>query len=112
MSTAFKAADILLPKNTDMKKWAVVACDQYTSEPKYWAETDRIVGETPSALRVTLPEVYLEEKDVEQRIEKIHSAMAEYVSGGVFEEYKNALVYVERRQGEGRHSRCGGSGAV
>ena len=38
MSTAFKSADILLPKNADMSKWAVVACDQYTSEPEYWAE--------------------------------------------------------------------------
>ncbi len=111
MSTAFKAADILLPKNTDMEKWAVVACDQYTSEPKYWAETDRIVGESPSALRVTLPEVYLEDEDVEKRIEKIHSAMAEYVSGGVFEEYKNALVYVERTQNDGK-VRAGIVGAV
>lgn len=111
MSTAFKAADILLPKNTDMEKWAVVACDQYTSEPKYWDETERIVGESPSALRVTLPEVYLEDEDVEKRIEKIHSSMAEYVSGGVFEEYKNALVYVERTQNDGK-VRAGIVGAV
>lgn len=27
MSTAFKSADILLPKNADMSKWAVVACE-------------------------------------------------------------------------------------
>ena len=28
---------IQLPKEgTDYEKWAVVACDQYTSEPAYW----------------------------------------------------------------------------
>ena len=29
-----KRANILLPKNADMSKWAVIACDQYTSEPE------------------------------------------------------------------------------
>ena len=32
----FYPADILLPKDQDMRKWAVVACDQFTSEPEYW----------------------------------------------------------------------------
>ena len=27
----FYPADILLPKDQDMRKWAVVACDQFTS---------------------------------------------------------------------------------
>ena len=57
--------EIMLPqKGTDLSKWAVIACDQYTSQPEYWAETDRIVGDAPSTLRLTLPEVYLEEADV------------------------------------------------
>ena len=42
MATAFKSADILLPENTDLEKWAVVACDQYTSEPEYWEDVKRI----------------------------------------------------------------------
>ena len=59
----FKKANILLPKKgTDMTKWSVVACDQYTSEPEYWKEVDSIVGEEPSTLRITLPEIYLEEE--------------------------------------------------
>ena len=34
----FYPSDILLPKkDVDMSKWAVVACDQFTSEPEYWA---------------------------------------------------------------------------
>lgn len=111
MSTAFKAADILLPKDTDMEKWAVVACDQYTSEPQYWEKTDSIVGDAPSALRLTLPEVYLEDEDVEKRIEDIHKTMDEYVGNGVFKEYKNALIYIERTQNDGK-VRAGIVGAI
>lgn len=111
MSTAFKAADILLPKDTDMEKWAVVACDQYTSEPQYWEKTDSIVGGAPSALRLTLPEVYLEDSDVEKRIEDIHKTMDEYVGNGVFKEYKNALIYIERTQNDGK-VRAGIVGAI
>ena len=99
--TAFSKADILLPKSADMEKWAVVACDQYTSEPEYWAETDRIAGEAPSALRLILPEVYLEDADVDKRIGRIHADMEKYLSEGVFREYKDAFVYIERVQSDG-----------
>lgn len=99
--TAFSKADILLPKNTDMEKWAVVACDQYTSEPEYWAETDKIAGDAPSALRLILPEVYLEDSDVDKRIEGIHGNMKKYLSEGIFKEYRNSLVYIERVQSDG-----------
>ena len=99
--TAFSKADILLPKSADMEKWAVVACDQYTSEPESWAETDRIAGEAPSALRLILPEVYLEDADVDKRIGRIHADMEKYLSEGVFREYKDAFVYIERVQSDG-----------
>ena len=55
MNVPFKKANILLPKNTEMEKWAVVACDQYTSEPEYWKEVENIVGDAPSTLKITLP---------------------------------------------------------
>ena len=99
--TAFSKADILLPKDADMEKWAVVACDQYTSEPEYWAETDRIAGDAPSALRLILPEVYLEDENVADRIEAIHKDMEKYLSEGIFKEYKDAFVYIERVQSDG-----------
>ena len=63
--TAFTSADILLPKldAEGMTKWSVVACDQYTSEPEYWAKTAEIAGDAPSTLNLIFPEVYLEEPD-------------------------------------------------
>lgn len=106
MNRAFKSADILIPKNNienniDMYKWSVIACDQYTSEPEYWNETENIVGDSPSTLRLTLPEIYLESDNVEDKIDNIHSAMDEYLEKDIFDEYKNALVYVERIQRNG-----------
>ena len=102
MSTAFKAADILLPDIKDMEKWAVVACDQYTGQPDYWERVKNTVGEAPSALNLILPEVYLEEQDVDARIEKIHAAMKEALDNKLFKEYKNALIYIERTQSDGK----------
>lgn len=110
MSNAFKAADILIPSNVEMEKWSVVACDQYTSEPEYWQETERTVGDAPSALRLILPEVYLENSDVDERINEIHRSMEKYLSDGIFKEYKNAMIYVERTTSDG--VRAGVVGAI
>lgn len=101
MKTAFNSANILIPKNTDMNKWTVVACDQYTSEPEYWDEVYKEVGDSPSALKLILPELYLEEPDVAQRIDKIHAEMKKYLSDDIFEEYTDAMIYVERIQSNG-----------
>ena len=101
MKTAFNPADILLPKNTDMNKWTVVACDQYTSEPEYWDEVYSEVGDCPSTLKLILPELYLEEPDVAERIDKIHAEMNKYMADDIFEEYKDAMIYVERVQSNG-----------
>ena len=90
----FSPADILLPKK-DFEKWAVVACDQYTSEPDYWHDVERIVGDSPSALNIILPEIYLSD-DNSERIARVNAAMKEYLDGGVFEEHKNSMIYVER----------------
>lgn len=91
---------IMMPKTgTDLSKWAVVACDQYTSQPEYWQETERIVGTEPSTLRLTLPEVYLEDTDVAQRTEKIHQTMQEYVHNGVLTELPAGMILTERHSG-------------
>ena len=60
MTNALRTAEILLPREgIDLSKWAVVACDQFTAQPEYWREVEGIVGDAPSALRVTLPEAWL-----------------------------------------------------
>lgn len=98
----FKKADILIPKNVDMTKWSVVACDQYTSEPEYWQDVEKIVGDSPSTLRITLPEIYLEDSDVAEKISKINKTMQEYIDKDLFTIYKDTMIYLERCQSDGR----------
>lgn len=94
-------ADILLPEKADMSKWAVIACDQYTSEPEYWEDVTKIVGNNPSTLRVTLPEIYLEESNVTERIEEVNREMKNCLIM-TFQNIKDSLIYVERTQADGR----------
>ncbi len=101
METGFRPADILLPANADMEKWAVAACDQYTGEPEYWARVENRVGSSPSTLGLILPEVYLEDTDVDKRIDNIHAAMKAMLEGGLFAYYSDAMIYVERVQSDG-----------
>ena len=103
MKIPFKAGNILIPKkNIDMTKWSVVACDQYTSEPEYWNEVKNIVGDSPSTLNLTLPEIYLEESDVEERIKRINVNMEEMLKEDLFTEYKDSMIYLERTQNDGK----------
>lgn len=92
-------ADLLLPQ-TGFEAWSVVACDQYTSQPEYWKEVERRVGTAPSALRLTLPEIYLQDSPA-QRIAAINRTMWEYLQSGVFREVADSMVYVERQTSVG-----------
>lgn len=99
-NNCFSAADILLPKG-NFEKWSVIACDQYTSEPEYWKKVEETVGDSVSALNIILPEVYLESAD-DSRIDKINDTMKQYLNGGVFEEHKDSMIYIERKQSDGK----------
>ena len=90
MKKCYKFGEILLPKNTDVKNWAVVACDQYTSDPDYWNGIENSVVD-PTTLRLVFPEVYLG-KDDETRIENIIAKQNEYLSGGIFEKVKGTVL--------------------
>lgn len=94
---AIKPVDILLPRSADYSKWAVVACDQFTSQPDYWDKLDKLVGENKSTLRLIYPEVYLGEENADGRIADIHNTMLRYLEDGVFEEYKNTFVLIKRK---------------
>ena len=102
MNIPFKRGNILLPKNTDMTKWSVVACDQYTSEPEYWNDVEKIVDDAPSTLKLTLPEIYLEDENISERIAKINSNMKALLDEDFFNEYKDSMIYLERTQSDGK----------
>ena len=111
MKNIFRPADILLPQNTDYSKWSVVACDQYSSEPEYWRAAAEYVGDAPSTLNLIFPEAFLNDGDGDERIKGINAAMKKYLADGIFKEYKESLIYVERTQANGR-TRRGIVGAV
>lgn len=98
----FSAADILLPAEGNYETWAVVACDQFTSQPEYWEKVEEIVGDKPSTFRVILPEAQLSDGHTEEHIDKINTTMKEYLDSGVFKEYKDAMIYLERVQSDGK----------
>lgn len=95
---------ILLPNQSlDYQKWAVIACDQYTSQPEYWQEVEEFVGESPSTLNMILPEVYLETKDELRKIEKTKNTMDEYLQQGLFKEFQGFILVVRNVAGRTRH---------
>ena len=96
----FNRTDILLPVFSEdsekMKKWSVVACDQYTSEPEYWNDVKKQVDDDYSTLNLTIPEVYLNDSDIDNRIKNINFNMKEYIKKDIFKEYKNTYIFIER----------------
>ncbi len=96
---------ILIPKNEDMNSFACIACDQFTSEIEYWKELESLVGDKNSALKLVLPEIYLEDNP-EERIAKINAEIKSYLEKGVFTELPEGFIltvrktpYVEKRIG-------------
>ena len=80
-----KIPKILLPKDKEnLKKWSVIACDQYTQDRDYWKKVEQEVADFPSTLKITLPEVYLGDSDKQDRINNINKTMKEYLSNNIF----------------------------
>ncbi|MBE6970141.1 MAG: DUF1015 domain-containing protein [Ruminococcaceae bacterium] len=102
MMELFNTADILIPAAGDMSKWAVIACDQFTSEPGYWAECERLVGEADSALRLMLPEAWLETERAEGAETRINAEMERCLRENVFRVLEDSFIYLERQQSDGR----------
>ena len=79
----------------NLSKWAVIACDQFTSQPEYWENVKNFAGDSPSAYNLILPEAMLNDAD-DEKISRINSTMNEYLAENIFTEYKNSYVYLER----------------
>ena len=98
MEKVVSVPKILLPKEgVDMEKWATIACDQFTSTPEYWEKLTAFVGDSPSTLKLTCPEIYLK-RDIVNEVVKVQAEMKKYLSEGIFEEFEG-FVLVEREVG-------------
>ena len=96
--------EILLPKSIDLASWSVIACDQYTQDKAYWKDAAASAGEKPSTLNLIFPEVYLNDGDGDERIQKIHAEMKKYLDSGIFSA-DEACIYIERKTEYGRTRR-------
>jgi hypothetical protein len=90
---------ILLPRpDINPAQWAVVACDQFTSQPEYWQKVAGLVGDAPSTYHLILPEVMLGTAAEAARIASIQATMHEYLEQNLLEPYEG-LMLVERTVG-------------
>ena len=94
-SCAVHIPRILLPAHTDMRSWAVIACDQYTGDENYWRQVRELVDGKDSTYNLIFPEIYLKDNP-EERIAAINAAMKDFLSRGVFEELEEGFILVER----------------
>lgn len=95
----FLPSDILIPQVDSMEKWAVIACDQFSSQPEYWENVKKEIKNAPSALNLILPEVYLGTKQETKHIAAIRKTMDGYLQNNIFKTYSQAFIYVERTLG-------------
>jgi hypothetical protein len=95
-SLGLEIPSILLPKNSSLQKWAVIACDQFTQDYQFWDKIKTYSSGSPSTLNLIFPEVFLPDGGAEARIKDIHSTMKRYMNEGVFDEPKHGFIYIER----------------
>lgn len=96
------STDILLPRAEDMGAWSVIACDQFTSEPEYWAAAEARAAEKPSTLSLMLPEAWLHTARAVGADGRIADTMRRYLAEGVFQTVPDSFIYVERTLSDGR----------
>ena len=93
----FAVPDILIPQQgTDLKKWAVIACDQYTSEPEYWKAAADEAGDAPSAINLVLPEVYLGTDEETKKLESIARTARSYLDNAVLKNIGTGFILTDR----------------
>lgn len=98
MKSCIAVPEILLPRDhTEMEKWAVIACDQHTSDPAYWEELEKKIAGSPSTLYLTLPEIYLDHPDCERRIRDICATLHSYLEKGLFTKLPRGFILVTRK---------------
>ncbi|HEY60550.1 MAG TPA: DUF1015 domain-containing protein [Anaerolineae bacterium] len=95
-SIGIQVPDILLPKEgIDLSKWAVIACDQFTSQPNYWKQVENIVGNLPSTYNLILPEAFLGKPEENEHVKRTAIFMQKYITDGTLVQ-REGIVYIER----------------
>ena len=112
MKSVLQTTKFLLPREgADLAAWAVVACDQFTSEAEYWKKLAEYVGDKPSALKIILPEIYLSEEGAERRIDETIKSEWQFLCGNAERAYPHCSQHALRKEAD-RTCRCDRSGRI
>jgi len=96
--TTIRAPHILLPKKgVDMNAFAVIACDQFTSNMEYWEDVEKLVGDKPSTLRMMFPEAYLGKVDDKAFIDQVNKNIQIYLDTHILEDQGESFILVDRK---------------
>jgi len=96
--------EILLPKKgIDLHKWAVIACDQFTSELEYWKQVEETIGKSPSTYNMILPEIFLNSPAEDERLVSTRKYMNQYLSDGLLEPQQGIILVERKADGKTRH---------
>lgn len=100
--TGFSPADILIPREADMTRWSVVACDQYTSEPEYWEPGSPRGGGRPLHAGHDPAGGLPRRKGGRRAHPRINAAMRRYLDEGLFRTLPESYVYLQRTLAPGK----------
>ena len=104
-NVGLRPARMVLPaKGVDMSRWAVLACDQYTSQEDYWRQVEEDVQESASTYWQMIPECYLEGA-LDERVERACGMMEALLAKETLREWPEGAMLVKRRwpDGSARH---------
>ena len=115
ISRIFTGTDILLPPFAGdpeaMERWAVIACDQFTSDAAYWNTVERFCDGYPSTYDYILPEAFLGTPKESEKACDVLKHMRDVPSSDLWRAAQRicGYIYVERTLPDGRVRRgiCG-----
>lgn len=95
---SIRAPHILLPrKDIDLNAFAVIACDQFTSNIPYWKEVEKLAEGKPSTYHMMFPEAYLGHVDEEAYISKINQTIDKYLKENILVDQSECFILVDRK---------------
>lgn len=84
-----------------IETWATIACDQHTSNPAYWEEVERVIGDDPSSLDLMMPEAWLNDESRKAHQEQIPALMKQYIEDDTLRDIGEGFMFIHREMSNG-----------
>lgn len=92
-----RCGEILVPKKSvDLRNWAVVSCDQFTTDKDYWDSIRNKEEIYPTTAKLVIPEAYLPLEDEDKEIQEVQHEMKKYLDEKIFDAITKNVVCVQR----------------